>query len=65
MINPMDHRHVDSVIRITPRLLALMDGSTEIGVAYDMSDGVTYAGFTGALTAKAKRDIHGVLNSCP
>lgn len=64
IINPLDHRHVDSAIRITPRLLALMDKSTEIGVAYVMSDEEIYAGFTGALTAKAKRDIHGILDSC-
>jgi hypothetical protein len=39
MINPVAHRHVDSFIRVTPRLLALVDRSTEIGVAYNMSDG--------------------------
>jgi hypothetical protein len=65
MINPIDRRHVGSVIRISPRLLALMDRSSEIGIAYTMLDGVTYAGFTGSLTQKAKRDIHGVLHSCP
>ena len=63
VLNPTDHRHIDTIIAITPRLQALIADSTELGFAYLQPFGL-YDGFTGSLTPDGKSDIFAIRDSC-
>lgn len=63
VLNPSDHRHIDTIIALTPRLQALIAGSTEMGFSYLEPHGM-YAGFVGSLTSEGKTDILAIRDSC-
>ena len=63
MVNPVDKEHVGTFVRVTPRVLSLLQHSSTVGYYILQPDGL-FVGFTATLTKDGHDDIQGIMDSC-